>query len=552
MYVGIGLAIVVAAGCSASPTTNHKKSSDEQVFTLFVTTELRGTIEPCGCNSDPLGDIARTAQLVTALRDSGRPVLVVDGGSLLYSETKISEHLAAQEALKSDLVHDIYTNTLRASGVGLGPYDLAAGPGKVRPPRQAANVSAGSGVPLETPKIVEVGKAKVGIFGVVSPDDMASYGVQASDPTAAARTAVASLRQQGAELIVALAHVTQAEAVTLAKAVPGIDIMVVGQNAPEPPQVRPGPRQEGNTFLIIPANRGQVVTRLDITLRGAGPLSDAIGEARASIEIASLGERIAKLESDLAAWKADPSADTAFVAARESELAELRKRRESLQASPVQAPRTGSYFTMTQIRIKKSLACDADVQSRKLAYDRAAGEANAKAAAGVKPPPPATGKPGFVGVDACASCHIEAVNFWKTTKHYQAWETIEKVGKELNYECISCHVTGWDKPGGSNLAFNQHLRDVQCETCHGPGSIHVQEEGDPEALTVTPAQDLCVTCHNAEHSDTFQYEAYLRDVTGPGHGEDFRKKLGDGPRGRELRAEALDKAGKDIGANCVK
>jgi hypothetical protein len=51
-----------------------------------------------------------------------------------------------------------------------------------------------------------------------------------------------------------------------------------------------------------------------------------------------------------------------------------------------------------------------------------------------------------------------------------------------------------------------------------------------------------VHCHNEKHSDTFQYEAYLRDVIGPGHGEDARDALGAGPTGKSLRHAAQARA----------
>jgi hypothetical protein len=109
---------------------------------------------------------------------------------------------------------------------------------------------------------------------------------------------------------------------------------------------------------------------------------------------------------------------------------------------------------------------------------------------------------------------------------------------------VSCHVTGYDKAGGSTVTHNEKLRNVQCETCHGPGSIHVAKEGLEEPLAVrrgTP-ESTCVTCHTELHSDTFQYQAYLRDIVGPGHGAAAREKLGDGPTGHSLRSAALDKA----------
>ena len=100
------------------------------------------------------------------------------------------------------------------------------------------------------------------------------------------------------------------------------------------------------------------------------------------------------------------------------------------------------------------------------------------------------------------------------------------------------------KAGGSNLATveKQRLVDVQCEVCHGPASKHVAEAGleDPKSLTLKPADRFCAdNCHTKEHSDTFQLQAYLRDVVGKGHGEKLRASLGDGPTGHELRTKAL-------------
>ena len=85
---------------------------------------------------------------------------------------------------------------------------------------------------------------------------------------------------------------------------------------------------------------------------------------------------------------------------------------------------------------------------------------------------------------------------------------------------------------------NQSLQAVQCEQCHGPGSLHVEDPSTDNIRLEAPS-DLCLGCHTAEHSDTFDYEPYLRDV----HGAEARAKLGEGPTGRELRAAALEEAG---------
>jgi hypothetical protein len=65
----------------------------------------------------------------------------------------------------------------------------------------------------------------------------------------------------------------------------------------------------------------------------------------------------------------------------------------------------------------------------------------------------------------------------------------------------------------------------------------------PETIVRAAPIDVCLECHTPEHSDTFDYGAYLRDILGEGHGAPERAKLGAGPTGHELRAAGLEKAG---------
>src|SRR5258706_390480 len=125
------LAIVASAACCSKSEVKGGGSAADAVpakpaLTVFALAEVRGQIGPCGCTSDPLGDISRTTRLVEDARGKG-PVLFVDAGSLLYSQSPIPAHLAAQEELKADLLTQIYTRDLKASAVGVGPADLANG-----------------------------------------------------------------------------------------------------------------------------------------------------------------------------------------------------------------------------------------------------------------------------------------------------------------------------------------------------------------------------------------------------------------------------------------
>ncbi len=556
----LGFALVCVAGiaplacCSTSRKPTQTGAADT-TFTLFALAEVRGQVEPCGCTTDPLGDLARTAQLVAEARARG-PVVVVDAGSLLYTQPILPAHLKMQEELKADLLARVYQEELEATAVGLGPNDLASGPGGVRLPRQVANLPAGP-VATDPPRLVTVGRELIGVFGVTDPGLLPGLG--ATDPVAAARTVVADLRRRGAVRVIGMATMNRKDAVKLVREVPGIDVMVVGLGlqAPEPKDVRARADQVGDTWMVFPANRGQVVSRFEITLRpGGGPLVDAVGPAAAADRQAELDARIALMAEELRRFAADPTADPAFVARRKGEHDAMLAEQAALAKAPTRAPAAGSYFQLGQVRIAKALACDSEVVAGKRAYARAAGTANVEAAKAMPPRPVPAGTATYVGMAACADCHETAVEFWKQTRHAGAWETLEKVDKQFDYDCIGCHVVGWEQPGGASMAFNEPLRDVQCETCHGPGSRHVEADDDATArktIQRDPAADLCAgQCHTSEHSDTYDHVPYLRDVVGVGHGEQRRKALGDGPTGRQLRAAGLAKAGKAIGPGCLK
>ncbi len=558
-FVALAAGLAMSA-CSAS-TGGGKSSSttrDQATVTLFFSTELRGNIEPCGCTSNPMGDLARTAAVIAEARKASPAFLYVDGGSTLYDHANHTNEPGrrGQEEAKAKLLVSALTETLGVDALGLGPDDLVMGTAGVRPPRQAANLPADTGIPIAPPAVFERGGVRIGVFGVVSPALLAPLSIRADDPVAAARRAITTLRGERAEAIVAIAHMNRKETAALVKAVPEIDFALVAHDAPEPNAVQPEAVRIGDSYLIRPANRGQVLSRVDVTVRGPGRFTDAIGPGRAKLELAELDRRVEALKKNLAEWRAAPDADPDFLATKQRELDELDQQRTALDQAPLRIPTAGNWFVLTQIEIDKKLPCDAAVQDAKIAFDKQMGAANLAAAAGHRAPPVPPGGAGYVGRAECEDCHEDELAMWESTGHSRAWVGLERVGKALDYDCILCHVTGWEKPGGSSLADTKGLRDVQCEVCHGPGSLHIAVDDDDAkfraTIRKTPSEGVCLGCHTEEHSDLFDYEAYLRNITGPGHGEELRKKLGDGPTASTLAAEARARVGDQIGAGCVK
>src|ERR1700690_1447555 len=94
----------------ASPGSAHsdaRTASGARHLTIFYTGEIHGTLEPCGCTSDPLGDLARYASLVRSAARSG-PILLIDGGGLSYPESS-----SAKEKMANGLRARFLGRTLR-------------------------------------------------------------------------------------------------------------------------------------------------------------------------------------------------------------------------------------------------------------------------------------------------------------------------------------------------------------------------------------------------------------------------------------------------------
>jgi hypothetical protein len=123
-----------------------------------------------------------------------------------------------------------------------------------------------------------------------------------------------------------------------------------------------------------------------------------------------------------------------------------------------------------------------------------------------------------VGVDACTSCHQAPREVWNRTSHSRAYAALAQQFKEFNLECVGCHVTGYDQPGGSTVTHVDRLKDVGCEVCHGPGSAHVAEPKKPGLIITRPDNARCLDCHHPPHVEGFDALVKQQEILGPGHG----------------------------------
>lgn len=533
LLAGAGLA--ACQGCGTPPPPAAQAAGDaaaaKPTVRLYVLSTVAGALEPCGCSKDQLGGIDHLAAYLASQADAAQGRLVVSAGPLLFVDPTLRPDEAMQHIWKAEAIAQA------AKDIGLAAWapglnDWAAGSealAKYRDETGAALVAANlEGAPGAVPFVVrEVGGVKIGIVGVADPHDRASKrpeGVRVTPALAAMKQAVEEAKKQGARVLVGLAALPRGEAMRLADALPELHVLVIGKPG-EAGHANDGhkpPVLVGSTLVVETANHLQSVDAIDLYVRddGRGPLlfADAGGVAKAE-ELLAIASRIRDLEHRINSWELDKKVNAADVAARKADLERLRAEKAKLEVE--QAAPSGSFFRYSMIEVREGMGAEPRVRERMLAFYKRVNEHNKKAFADRAPPPVEKGAAGFIGIEACTECHDEERKVWDGTKHAHAYETLQKDFKEYNLDCVSCHVTGYGKPGGSTVVHNEKLRGVQCETCHGPGSLHAKDPSKKGLIILKPEPQTCVAeCHHSPHVENFDAVAKMQSILGPGHGMD--------------------------------
>lgn len=537
--VGVGLE---GTGAAADPPGANEKTTfigglplfsnwpqDQKPDAVLVLSgETYGFYQPCGCSRPQKGGLERRARFIQTLTAKGWPVAGVDLGDL-YPET-----VALQE--QGLLKYKMMMNALREMGyiaVGVGktefkvqldrvlgkyalqkqqpPYTLAGNVlGKagdqIQPRALRFQVPGATRPTVDESEFAKVGTVPISVSAIVGKSLRTEVQAANWDPSIAfeanCQQYLTGLMKRiqahdpRPEINIMLFQGTSAEAKLLAGDFTGFQVILCRADDSEPPQfpevVSKAPGQR--TLVIQVGHKGRYVGVV-------GAFKRADGGFDLKYQLVPLSEEFITPGTEAEAAKSNPV-----------------------------LPLLEGYAK----QVKDWKLIDE--------YPRAAHPAQV-----LKP----NLNLSYVGSDKCLGCHAQQALKWKGSPHAHAFDALAKTAKrpslrQFDGECIVCHTVGFGyNTGYVNQDKTPNLKNVGCESCHGPGSGHVaaprakdllalqmpwtQNPGDrlPDQkfmaqmaplngiqrgqvavppltqLIINKVTDVCTRCHNHENDPNF-------------------------------------------------
>ena len=444
---------------------------DPQVA-LVLTGSQYGYLEPCGCAGleNMTGGLTRRATLLDQLRARKWTVVPIDAGNQVRRFGR-----------QPEVMFQVTLDGLRTMGyraIAFGPDDLRLPAPELVGMMQADDPFVSANAVVLDPSftspflIIEAGGRKIGVTSVLGPRNQKKVNsdeVILRDAEAALKDIWPKMKEQACDLYVLVAQASIDESIALARKFPQFSIVVTTGGEGEPARM-PDQVEGTNSHLIQVGTKGMYAGVIGLYDDSQTPW------------------RYQRVPLD--ARFSDSEAMLRLLAAYQQQLADIGL--EGLGVRPQDHP---SGLT-------------------------------------------------FVGSKACQECHKEAYRIWEEGQnghapgHAKAFATLKKppkrssIPRQHDPECISCHVVGWNpqkyfpyKSGFVSEEKTPHLKDVGCESCHGPGSAHVAAEDGSEKvdnaeldrrrvevrLLLEDAEPFCVTCHDLDNSPHFVDEGVFEE-----------------------------------------
>jgi peptidoglycan hydrolase CwlO-like protein len=422
---------------------------------------------------------------------------------------------------------------LHYDAVGVGPLDLSGGIDLLRTdigkslPWISANILDKQGKPLFRSYINKnLQNVAIAITALTGISKRIPKDVVIAEWENVLPELLSKMEVKGKDtFIILLSTLTTAENRAIAERFPNINLIIGADSH----QRNNSPKLYNNALLTQTEKQGKYQGVLEILFGTERKWGQERGKELADLQnnLGSLNWQLRRLQKRAAtAEKKDQY--TKSITRLQSEKSDLEKKIKTLQESIANEELSESEpdrFEYRFIALKKNMANDHEIedmlkrlnqQIRQLHKKRPA-PANQSAAAKKQ-----QANTTLAGSAACRECHARQFTFWKQTAHSRAYDTLVAKEKNLNLDCLPCHVTqdlyssevNLELPDKAMLRLPTTLLSVGCETCHSPGKRHISA---PEQFQMAARvkQEICLTCHTGEHDDNFIYETKLQKISCP-------------------------------------
>jgi hypothetical protein len=410
------------------------------LFVLLLSGQQHGYLQPCGCSPIQYGGLERRYNVIQQLKkEKGWPIVAVDLGDIAQERgpQKLLKYVTSMESLKKldytavgmgktegllpfiDGLANFALNN-QENNQTLPPHVLVGNLQEREKNFPGAEALAFGGGSAGIPKI--------GVTSVVAPSvskEIKDPGVNFDAPAMALPGLLAQLQKRRADFTVLLLQGSDNEAKQIAANHGGFQVIQHLSAEEEPPE---NPTWVNSSMLVTVGHKGRYVG-----LVGVYPSNKPGMPFDLYYQLLRIGPE----------YKTLPGKD-----ADNPILEELEK-----YARKVRDDNYLQMYSQTKHPIQ-------------LAFP------NSK----------------YVGSQACQKCHPFAFQVWQNSKHAQAFQTLVNAKRpslrQFDGECVQCHVIGFEyNTGYRNQKDTPQLKDVGCESCHGPGSEHVQlKRKTPPAL----------------------------------------------------------------------
>ena len=475
-----------------------------------------------------MGGLPKKAQQLEAVRGKKPAVLALDSGALLFKDEKLSSDQREQLTVTAQGITAAY-NKMSFAALGIARQDLAAGlpfllavQKKSNFPWLSANLlSRTERKPWFKPHtLITIGGMRIAIIGLTAQEPDSLFTEKDNAVIAPWEEVlpkeIAQLRGR-ADMTILLSSFPAAINRKIAEAHPEIHLILQGGSS----QGNVPPERVNNTLITQVEAQGKSVGILEVQWNAQSKKWSEPGSANLLTdkknEMDRLGWQINRYRRQgepEQTFKDQPEALEAYndMLARqrllEEEIVRLTAEQNARDASRQRFSTYSNHFEAMRKELPDNPAVRAIVDATTSEVNRlgkAAVKARISGSTGQNQEEPSGN---YAGSTACTSCHAPQFAKWRGTQHATAYDTLERKGQQFNVQCLPCHITGpAAQTGQEMLALAHDLRQVGCESCHGPGRAHTIQPAAAKAGQ--PTMDTCLRCHTGEHDDRFNFAEAL-------------------------------------------